>query len=181
MTYQDLEAALRRAGSPCDAAECHGTLCGLICSGAANAEAVWLEQILEQDASATARDALHALYLETRASLAGDEMRFTPLLPDDDRPLDERVEALVEWCQGFLYGLGIAELPPAERLSAEVQEVMRDFTEIARAGFEAGSQGEEDETAYAEIVEYLRVGAQLLHDELNAAGGGRLPPDRQLH
>jgi uncharacterized protein len=41
------------------------------------------------------------------------------------------------------------------------------MTQISQAGFE-GENTDEDETAYAEIVEYVRMGVQLLYEELQA-------------
>jgi uncharacterized protein YgfB (UPF0149 family) len=40
------------------------------------------------------------------------------------------------------------------------------MTHIGRATVEVGVGSEEEEEAYAEVVEYVRVGVQLIHDEL---------------
>ena len=42
------------------------------------------------------------------------ELKFEPLLPSDDAPLAEQVEALAVWCQGFLSGVG-STAPAAAR------------------------------------------------------------------
>ena len=99
-------------------------------------------------------------------ALRGDEMEFQLLLPDDDAVLMERALALSQWCQGFLYGFGTGGAVPREQLSAEVEEVLRDLTHISQAAVETGAEAEEEEQAYAEIVEYVRAGVQLIHDEL---------------
>jgi uncharacterized protein YgfB (UPF0149 family) len=39
---------------------------------------------------------------------------------------------------------------------------------------ETGEGGEDDEVAYAELVEYLKVGAQTVHDGLRPARPRRL-------
>ena len=54
----------------------------------------------------------------------------------------------------------------ADELPANVDEMLRDLTHIGRATVDAGEQGEAEEEAYAEVVEYVRVGVQLIHDEL---------------
>jgi uncharacterized protein YgfB (UPF0149 family) len=53
------------------------------------------------------------------------------------------------------------------------------MSQIAQAGFEGEGASDEDEAAYTEIVEYLRVGVQLLFEELRSARG--VPPSVALH
>ncbi len=75
--------------------------------------------------------------------------------------------ALSQWCQGFLYGFGTGRCRAARaNCSGEVEEVLRDLTHISQASVETGADAEEEEQAYAEIVEYVRAGVQLIHDEL---------------
>jgi len=59
--------------------------------------------------------------------------------------------------------------------------VVRDFIEISRAGVDA-SQGEEsNEAAYAELVEFVRVGVQLLFEELAVLRPPTTPAATPLH
>ena len=133
----------------------------------------WLEEILPDaaissviDRAASEQDPLGSLYADTVRALRGDEMEFTPLLPGDDTSVKSRADALAAWCQGFLYGLGTGALLPSNRLPGDVDEVLRDFTELSRAEGAEGEGTEEEEQAYSELLEYLRVGVQLVHDEL---------------
>lgn len=100
-------------------------------------------------------------------------MEFAPLLPRDAEPIDARAEALGLWCQGFLYGLGASSLTDATKLPGEVGEVVRDLSEITRVGVDSADSLESSEGAYAELVEFVRVGVQLVFDEL---GPLRVPP-----
>ncbi len=84
-------------------------------------------------------------------------MEFAPLLPDDDEPLAERATALAQWCQGFLYGLGTGRLNSIDELPGEVGEIVHDLTEISRATPGEEDPTEDDEQAYAELVEFVRV------------------------
>jgi hypothetical protein len=104
-------------------------------------------------------------------------MDFQLLLPDDDAPLAERAMALSQWCQGFLYGFGTGGAVPRDRLSGEVEEVLRDLTHISQASVETGADAEEEEQAYTEIIEYVRAGVQLIHDELIELRVASAPPD----
>jgi len=152
------------------AAEAHGCLCGALCASHDYSFGNWFEELTDDgveatDATHAARDLMQVLYKETVRALRGDDMEFTPLLPDDDAPLSRRADALAQWCQGFLYGFGSAagkqrQLPP------DVDEVIRDLTQISRAGAGEGEPTDDDEEDYAEIVEFVRVGVQSIHDEL---------------
>jgi uncharacterized protein YgfB (UPF0149 family) len=133
----------------------------------------WLEEILPDTAigsalenAANEHDPLSSLYTDTMRALRGDEMEFMPLLPDDDTSIKSRADALAEWCQGFLYGLGTGSRLPQNRLPGNIDEVLRDFTELSRAQGEESEGADEAEEAYSELVEYVRVSVQLVHDEL---------------
>jgi uncharacterized protein YgfB (UPF0149 family) len=108
--------------------------------------------------------------------LADAELTFEPLLPGDDAPLQEQVQALALWCQGFLGGVGTAA-PNAGRNAGEgaaIGEILGDFAEISRAGLsedEAAGEGQPD-FALAEIQEFVRVGVQIVFEELRSERAG---------
>lgn len=184
-SFDDLDETLRRAGAACDAAETHGTVCGVLCVGVEGDDS-WITHVLDQasgsaEAQRVCRRALLTLRDEAHALLRSGTLEFAPLLPDDETGLADRTDALSEWCQGFLYGMGLAgPRLDVEELSDETGEVLRDMGQIAQAGFE-GDDSEEGETAYAEIVEYVKVGVQLLYEELQPAIVATVPPSDTLH
>jgi uncharacterized protein YgfB (UPF0149 family) len=180
VTYDELAEALTASSAPAGAAEAHGSLCGaLAAAGRFDAE-TWVGGILPDDRGGSdtlrTRNLLATLIEETQVALTSQDMEFEPLLPGDDEPLPRRVEALAEWCAGFLYGVGTGGLSPDDGAVPEaVHEVVRDFGEISRASIDAEESEESNEASYAEIVEYLRAGTQLAYEELEAyrAGGPR--------
>ena len=115
------------------------------------------------------------------AGLVQPDMEFEPLLPPDTESLEERTQALAEWCQGFLYGLGAGSIPDASELPGEVGEVVRDFIEITHADVDVDQGEESNENAYAELVEFVRVGVQLLFEELAVARAPGAPAGAPLH
>jgi uncharacterized protein YgfB (UPF0149 family) len=181
VTFPEVARVLQALQSSVAAAESHGCLCGALCTTQQYTLENWFDELVpEADADAgDDRAPLRLLFADTIRALRGEEMEFQLLLPDDDDALLERALALTQWCQGFLYGFGTGQAVAREELTGEVNEVLRDLTHISQASVETGAEAEEEEQAYAEIVEYVRAGVQLIHDELievRAAGDTR-PPD----
>jgi uncharacterized protein YgfB (UPF0149 family) len=180
VTFREVASVLESAGSQVVAAEGHGCLCGALCTTPDYTVERWLEELIaadgeELDIQLPPDEALRLLFVDTHRALRGDEMEFEPLLPDDDEPLDRRATALSQWCQGFLYGFGTGKPIREADIKGRVDEVLRDFSHIARAAVDVGAAGEDEEAAYAEVVEYVRVGVQLIHDELDAIRNADVP------
>lgn len=170
LRYDQLADALARLGYRQDAAEYHGALCGALCVRAP--EDIDPLRLLQPDAASsdTGSDAAHALSAlrgQSADAFRGGELTFTPLLPDDDEALAARVRALSAWCEGFLFGLASGRPLNMKQCSPEFKEIVRDFTEFTHAGVAEGEDAEIEETAYAELVEYIRVGAQLIYFEMH--------------
>jgi len=164
-------AALSRLQVDISPAESHGALAGLICGGAVDLES-WLRVIGARaepgDAvAAEGRSALAAMHETARCLFDERLFEFQPLLPADEAPLAERLAGLGEWCQGFLLGLAEAGVKDIDRLPGESAEAVRDLVEIAQVGSYAVEEGEEDEVAYSDLVEYVRTAVLLTHEELN--------------
>ncbi|MDX9739623.1 MAG: UPF0149 family protein [Gammaproteobacteria bacterium] len=194
-----MDRAFERLGAAENAPENHGILCGLLCARGGVAHSEWLtiaaaaaQSDAEGDAaamegsgaqalSAAEAAALKALYDDTVARLRSGEGLFSPLLPDDDQPLMARSVAMADWCGGFLYGLAAGGIDDLSALPADVQEIADDLTEISHAGID-DEGSEEDEVAYAELVEYLRAGVTLVYEILEAERGSAADAgDRTIH
>ena len=177
--YTHIQQLLVQEHALAEAAEAHGMLTGCLCSAAGYSFEDWLREILpEGRADPQLAETLRDVYAPTLAALEQPDMGFEPLLPSDAQPIDVRTSALAEWCQGFLYGLGAGRIPDPSGLPGEVGEIVRDFAEITRAGVDGAESEESNESAYAELVEFVRVGVQLLFEELEAARRAPAPaPD----
>ena len=173
--YDELDESLRRCGASWDAAQAHGLLTGRLAVAGVPSGPDWLLQVLEGTDEANAlrmecQKMLDALYQGTFWQLSERLSEFIPLLPDDDVDVDSRTLALSHWCEGFLHGLVSSQHDQAlkDKLAAEpLSDIIRDLLHITRAGVDEESDNETNEAAYAEIVEYIRVAAQLAYEELS--------------
>lgn len=183
LDYDRLRESLANIGAVVAVAELHGGVCGAVCAGGVPAARRWLkdcfdDEQLAESAAAIANE-LEQLVGASAELLADSTLRFEPLLPDDDAPLEEQVQALASWCQGFLGGLGATARRESVQ-SDSLREILHDFAEISRAGLsedEAAGQGQPD-FALAELHEYVRVSAQLVFEEL---GAERTAPSSSVH
>ncbi|MFA7096788.1 MAG: UPF0149 family protein [Gammaproteobacteria bacterium] len=170
--FDQIDGALRRSGASMGAAELHGALCGMLSvedsgDGQARVSQLLAENNSDHVTAGADRDLMAGLHDETLRQLRDPEFGFHLLLPDDSQPLSLRAEALGDWCNGFLAGLGLAGVKRDQNLPEGVDEILRDFVEIAKVNFDVGDGDEEDETAYMELVEYIRMGVLVIHQEFH--------------
>lgn len=158
--------ALAAEPQPEQVAETHAVVIGLLCAKpeqppedvarhlAALQVGDWSsEQIMDQ-----LGPALHSL----REELASSDLRFQPLLPSEDRSLHERTQCLAHWCSGFLTGFGAGQPSVAGN---EAREALQMLEQIARAATDGEADQEAEESAYAELVEFVRVAVLLLRED----------------
>lgn len=169
-----LEESLKKCGASWGAAQTHGLLTGRLAIAGAPAGPDWMLQVLEGVDESNALRAecqkyLDNLYQGTFWQLSERLSEFEPLLPDDDDDVADRTTALAHWSEGFLHGLVSAKHSDElkARLAAEpLSDIIKDLLQITRAGLDSSTNEEENESAYVELVEYLRVVAQLCYEEL---------------
>jgi len=173
--HDALDDALKRCGAGWDAAQIHGLLTGQLAVSGVAAGPDWLIQVLEGTDENNAfrlecQKMLDSLYQSTFWQLSERLSEFVPLLPDDDSDAGDRTTAMAHWCEGFLHGLVSAKHGDElrDRLAAEpLADIIRDMLQITRAEFDDTADEETNEAAYFELVEYLRVAAQLTYEELS--------------
>ncbi len=172
--HNQLDELLRRCDSNWNASQVHGLLCSRLTVVGGDGASLWIGQVLagtdpENPAQRECEEMLVSLCSLTWRQLVGRQSEFHLLLLDDEDPADLRAAAMGHWCEGYLHGL-VAE-KHSEKLekrlaAAPLEDIIRDMLEITRASVDDDAAGEEDETAYVELVEYLRVAAQLAYEEL---------------
>lgn len=190
--FQAITHALDKLNTEVMPSEVHGTLCGLLSANtSAEAEiwqkALWPNQPTGDLLAAEANEIFNTCHEISRVQLNDPNCEFQMLLPDDDDSLDQRINALSDWCQGYLIGLSLGGIKDFAPLPEDAREITKDMLEIARASTSYDLEGnEEDENAYTELVEYLRVGVLLINEELQPTQRGPVPvgdtdPGQTLH
>ncbi|MGB5440173.1 MAG: YecA family protein [Gammaproteobacteria bacterium] len=173
-SHDELEARLLSASAESGASEAHGLMCGIICAGGKATPDTWLGPLLgEGNTSSSAAwgvsELLEELQAEILAQLNDDAFSFALLLPDDQASLLARTKALSSWCAGFLYGLALGGIREDADYPGDSREVIKDFYEISNAGFIADPTDDDNEEAYMEIVEYVRMSVLLLYEDMQSA------------
>ena len=171
-SLSEIEQACRDAALATPAPELHGGLCGWL-AGGGDSGGNWLARVMVDDSlsAPAAGSPLARLHAATLAQFEDRDFGLALLGPDDDAPLAVRSGALFDWCRGFVGAFGLAA-GADPKLSEEGSEALADLARLARATAQEDGD-EEDEAALAEIEEFVRVAALLLHGDCALAARHR--------
>ncbi len=174
VNYNQFTQQLAAAHIEFSSSEVHGLLCGLLCGGMEDANSQLFAELFQSGSEGDAAvreccDALDLLFTTTNSAIEGDALGYTLFLPDDNEPLPQRARALSDWCQGFLYGVGMVGAADEGELSSGANEALHDLTEITRMELDSLGESEEEEASLVELIEYVWVAATLIREELVSA------------
>jgi uncharacterized protein len=166
--YTKLQTTLKQTSSLIDVAELHGFFTGLLCFKDEIKLTDWEFQLGEEiDPSEEHKQAVivfQKLLDAIEQQLRSTEFEFSLLLPADEIPLKQRLQALQDWCQGFLYGVGLSK-SRNDRFNIIEQEFINDVATFSHRLLNDCIETDDNETAYIELVEYLRAGVFNLYEE----------------
>jgi len=169
--YDILDDYLEQSDADVGAAELHGSFSGALCARGSLLETQWQELVFSKKSGEDTElkpelfELLKEMYQDLVKGLNDSNLGFELILPDEMEQLDYRVNALGEWCNGFLFGLSAAGVKDIDRLPDQVSEVIEDFLAISQISAE-GMEVEEAEEQIMEVSEYIRVGVLLVNEEL---------------
>ena len=178
MTAQELEVlALEATGGPgrgLSVPELHGAAIGIGVTDTSRFELQDLVDLLGTDALADG-ETVARFVNDSLEALHAEDMSFALLLPEDDALIEERLEALGQWCQsfltGFAAGLSRRGVQTLKGLPEEAQEIVQDFAAIAQLETElADDDADDGEANFLELSEYVKVGVLLIMSLLSDAG-----------
>jgi uncharacterized protein len=168
LDFIELSELLSRVQAIANASECHGFLCGQVCISGVPDDELWQEfldvQSTDDELVYECYISINSLIMDITTYMQSTDLDFQLLLPDLDNPLEDRVDALADWCNGFLNGFGLGSNLREEAFSEDCHEILKDYSNICRAGLDDETD-EEDERALAELVEYVRMSTIMIFDE----------------
>jgi len=180
--FSKVEHVLQQLNCNLHPSEVHGLMCGLVSVENIDKAYNHLKDYLYKESQYELLEDEEALFnqylLIVYNQLSAHDFSLSLLLPDDDEPLQDRVNALALWCQGFLTGLSLVHRTVYENdkrgkhIAKSIQEVSLDFARIGDLQSHYLESDElihidEDEVAYTELVEYTRMAILTLFMELS--------------
>jgi uncharacterized protein len=163
--YSELEWALDKTTLKLHPSQVHGLISGIL-SGNTDGNVAWEELVTGGKDPAKTQEVLQHLYDATSKQLEDFLFEFQVIMPEDEDDLKDRAEALTLWCQGFLTGLKFVNITIVDRKPSEMTEAINDIIEIAKMNYEDVVSSEEDEAAYVELVEFVRLAAILIYQDM---------------
>ncbi len=171
LIFANVQATLGGENFQAHASEIHGLLTGIVCAGYTFEDEGYLAIINDffnsgEGLSKNLKDLLKQLYGDIWQTILDENFSFQLLIPDDDEAIVERGTAMSVWVQGFNLGFGLQQKNKSN-YSKDVEEIISDFADIANLSNDL-EDSEETEQAFFEILEYVRISAQLCFAELGA-------------
>jgi len=156
--------------------ELHGLLCGKLCGGSLLSTEEWLTiawDVLDitGQPNAEVEEPVLALYEFTKAQLDSGDYGLQLYLPDDFTEMEQRLQALSQWCHGFLTGFGSAGIDPNAEFSTDQADSLRDIAAIVQVTIDEDEnvkeeRGEEEqESDFSDLVEHVRIIALNFYED----------------
>lgn len=175
MAYQAITTIFQRNESELTPSEAHGLATGMLCIEQQAGVANWLAELFPEDLILVEEDKaiLEGLFEQTRTLLSDsdDSFRFDLFLPNEDGLLQEQLEGIRTWCDGFLFGVGYAH--SSSNWPGETGEIMKDIVEFTKLDTETNddmdeNEVDEHESSLIEIQEYIRVAVMMVRDQFSS-------------
>lgn len=139
--------------------ELHGLMTGLMTVCHAPSKIEDWEQLLTELSFSIPDEAALTLLAEEAEDTSfqlkdkDDAYQYSPLVPDDEHDLYERVMALKQWANGFMTGFGVTDCT----LSAEETVMFSDLAKIGSIRIEPDDEFEGGEESYLYLYEFVRM------------------------
>jgi uncharacterized protein len=152
--------------------EVHGLFTGIIC---ANTKTLPTDALAdmgffsfgEAQLSEAQIKLLALLYEVTKEKITQMEFDFELFLPEDTYSLRDRAEELGHWCEGFMIGFGFAGGKLDADSHKDAIEALEKIGECAQIDYASLEVSEEDEVAFMELIEFIRMAVLVIFCDLH--------------
>ncbi len=170
-TYQTLLNRLRLDELSVTPAEMHGLLTGMVCGGLDLKSTQWLPMLYDYTNDSLSwpiqSKTIAVTYLETIIkALNTKSISFSLLLPEKTENLLVRAEALAEWVNAFITGIGLIGVT-SNQLSRQSNDILKELTEIALLHIDDDEDFNELETSFQYVVDHVLECVKSLHFDLS--------------
>lgn len=163
--YIDLNKALKEQEIALTPAELHGFLTGLACSE--KNEESWQDMLFQFTHNDLAYptillDKVKILYNQIKQDLSQMEAFHFQLYLPENVGVFQQADALSEWVNHFLLGLGISIIE-LDKEEGDIAEGLNDLQEIGKLTYDENDDEEELAMALEEVSEYVRTLVMLFY------------------
>lgn len=173
LQFEDLAELFVKMGSTLSPTYLHGSLSGVLAAGKRMSQDDWVDWSLDQMAPSEDPDEAHitiiqGLYFKTLAEMEDEGLSFHLVLPNEDTPMVDRLEALSEWTGAFLGAFGATGVvKETSDMPATLQEILEDMSDIAQVDAKSADDLSTAEDDYIAVAEHVRVSALTVFLEYN--------------
>ncbi len=167
--YSMMQQLLRTTLPEASPASLHGLVAGLLTSGAPDIDEDDIATLMQTQFPSVVAQLVGMLISATREQLQQTDFSFQLLLPLDDVALVQRIQALGNWCESFTAGFAAGFVQAETALGSEGREAITDIAQLASLSDEIDDDLEDEENDYMELVEYVRMAAITLFQQLATA------------
>ncbi|SHO57140.1 YecA/YgfB family protein [Vibrio quintilis] len=172
--YLFFSDTLKSASLAVTPAELHGLLTGMLSGGLKTDDGSWQPLLFDYTSEGmawtmTALSLAEKVMTHTTDEMNEDDFRLSLVLPEAevDAALVEKAEAVSEWVNHFISGLGLARLD-VKSLSEGSKEALGDLEEIGKLIIDEEDDLNEQSLLLEQVIEHVKVCVLTIHAECGA-------------
>lgn len=169
--YNTITSAFKSDNLPVTPAEMQGLLSGMLCGGLNLERDAWTQMLYDYtndaitwpvQSNTLAKSCMNVV----SSQLSADKTHIHLLLPDKTASLSARAQALSEWINAYICGIGLV-MQHSHPLSKKSTEIIAELIEIAQLSIEENNDKKEQGSHLKLIIEHVQHNVIALYVELN--------------
>lgn len=170
-TYNAIASTFRSDDLSVTPAEMHGLLTGMICGGLKPQSNDWMPMLYDYTNDGIgwpvqSQTIAANVLTESINRLNAAEIDFSLLLPTPENDLIARANALIDWINAFIAGIGLIGIQTSQ-LSEEDHDILKELSEIALMHIDEDDDFSELESLFEQVIEHVLDCVLTLNLNLN--------------